>query len=87
MEETPQQNSIKRYITGFIISMIALVCIIFGGVALLALALIIILIGVIFIYDARKLTQKWFGFGDQNEATSGFKILGFIFAIIGAIIV
>ena len=50
------------------------------------IALIIILIGVIFIYDARKLTQKWFGFGDQNEATSGFKILGFIFAMIGAII-
>ena len=45
-----------------------------------------IYIGIIFIYDARKLTQKWFGFGDQNEATSGFKILGFIFAMIGAII-
>ncbi len=44
MEETQQQNSIKRYTTGFIISMIALVCIIFGGVALLGLLLIITLI-------------------------------------------
>ena len=58
-----------------------------GGEKMLKLiALIIILIGVIFIYDARKLTQKWFGFGDQNEATARFKILGFIFAIIGAVI-
>ncbi len=50
------------------------------------IALIIVLIGVIFIYDARLLSERWFGFGDQNEATSGLKILGFIFAIIGAII-
>ena len=48
-------------------------------------ALIIVLIGVIFIYDARILSEKWFGFGDQNQATAGLKILGFIFAIIGAI--
>ena len=51
------------------------------------IALIFILIGVTFIFDARLLCQKWFGFGDQNEATSGIKILGFIFAIIGAVII
>ena len=50
------------------------------------LALILILIGVTFVFDARMLSIKWFGFGDQNEATTGLKILGFIFAIIGAII-
>ncbi len=50
------------------------------------IALIIVLIGVIFIYDARLLSEKWFGFGDQNQATSGIKILGFIFSIIGTII-
>ena len=49
------------------------------------IALIIVLIGVVFIYDARLLSEKWFGFGDQNQATAGLKILGFIFAIIGAI--
>lgn len=38
------------------------------------------------IFDARVLTKKLFSFGDQNEATSGFKILGFIFSIIGALI-
>jgi len=50
------------------------------------IALIIILIGVIFIYDARILSEKWFGFGDQNQATAGLKILGFIFAIIGCFV-
>ena len=50
------------------------------------IAQIIILIGVVFIYDARMLTDRWFGFGDQNEACAGFKILGFIFTIIGAMI-
>ena len=51
------------------------------------IALIIVLVGVKYIFDARILTKKWFGFGDQNEATSGIKILGFIIAIIGAIII
>ena len=39
------------------------------------------------VFDARFLTQKFFGFGDQNEATAGFKILGFVVAIIGALII
>lgn len=50
------------------------------------IALIFILIGVTFIFDARLLCQKWFGFGDQNEATSGIKILGFLIVIISSII-
>ncbi len=48
--------------------------------------LIIILFGVIMIFDARNLTKKFFGFGDQNEGSSGLKILGFIIVIISAII-
>ena len=51
------------------------------------IAVIIVLIGVILIYDSRILTKKFFGFGDQNEATAGFKILGFVVAIIGALII
>ncbi len=47
---------------------------------------IIILIGVILIYDARIITKKLFGFGDQNEATSGLKILGTMLVAIGALI-
>lgn len=37
------------------------------------LALNLILTGVIFTYDARILSNRWFGFGDQNEATSRTK--------------
>ncbi len=49
---------------------------------------LIILVGVIFVYDARIITKKVFkNFGDQNEATSGFKILGAILSIAGAFIV
>ena len=47
---------------------------------------ILALIGVIMIYDARILTKKLFGFGDQNEATAGLKILGFIILIIAGLI-
>ena len=46
------------------------------------IAVLMILAGVILIYDARIITKKFFGFGDQNEATSGLKILGFFVVII-----
>lgn len=46
---------------------------------------IVLMMGVILIYDARPITKKIFGFGDQNDATTGLKILGFIFSIVGGI--
>ena len=55
-------------------------------IILKVLSIILVLIGVTFVYDARILSDYWFSFGDQNEATSGLKILGFLFAIIGGII-
>ena len=48
---------------------------------------LIVLLGVIFIYDARIISKKMFGFGDQNESTSGLKILGALLSIVGALIV
>lgn len=51
------------------------------------LGLLIVLVGVILIYDARIITKKFFGFGDQNEGTSGLKILGLAIAIIGGVII
>ena len=51
------------------------------------IALIMALLGVIMVYDARVITKKLFGFGDQNQAAWGLKILGFIIAIIGALII
>lgn len=58
-----------------------------GRIVLLIIGLLIAMLGVIMIFDARLLTQKFFGFGDQNEATAGFKIIGFVIAIIGGLIV
>lgn len=51
------------------------------------IGLLITLFGVILIYDARIITKKFFGFGDQNEGASGLKILGFLIVIIGGLIV
>ena len=48
---------------------------------------IILLLGVILIYDARIITKKAFKFGDQNEATSGFKILGVLISVVGGLII
>ena len=50
------------------------------------IGLLLILAGVIMIYDARILTKNLFSFGDQNEASTGLKILGFIISIIGALV-
>jgi len=58
-----------------------------GKIVLNLIGALILLVGVVLIYDARIITKKMFGFGDQNEATSGFKILGALFSVIGAIII
>lgn len=48
---------------------------------------IIVMLGVIMIYDARKQTKKWFSFHDQNEGSKWFKIGGFILSVIGILII
>ena len=58
-----------------------------GQIMLRLIGALILLAGVILIYDARIITKKVFGFGDQNEATDGFKILGVIIAVIGGFII
>ncbi len=50
------------------------------------IAILIILGGVVLIYDARPITKKNFSFGDQNDASMGLKITGFVFTIIGLIV-
>lgn len=56
-------------------------------VILIGIGIIIALLGTIMVFDARILTQKLFSFGDQNEATSGMKIIGFFLAIIGGLLI
>ena len=57
-----------------------------GQAVLILLGLTLALIGVILIYDARVITKKVFSFGDQNEASMGLKILGFILSMAGCFI-
>lgn len=51
------------------------------------IGIIITMLGVILIYDARPITKKIFGFGDQNEATLGLKLFGYLIAIIGMVLI
>ena len=46
------------------------------------IALLFAMLGVICIYDARKLAKKYFSFHDQNEGSKWFKIGGFIMIIV-----
>ncbi len=57
--------------------LINIICILIG--------MILAMLGVIMIYDARKQTKKWFSFHDQNEGAKWFKIAGFIITIVGFI--
>ena len=51
------------------------------------IALLLCLVGVVMVYDARVITKRLFGFGDQNQAAWGLKILGFIIAMIGCLLI
>lgn len=52
------------------------------------IGMIIACIGVICVYDARLLAKRFFDdFGEENEVTSGIKILGCILSIVGGLIV
>ncbi len=57
------------------------------GIVIDLIASVMVLLGVIMVYDARIITKKMFGFGDQNQAAWGLKILGFIITIIGALMI
>ncbi len=54
---------------------------------LFVLGIVLVMFGVILIYDARPITKKMFSFGDQNDATLGLKLVGFLFSVIGMILV
>ena len=48
----------------------------------------LLILGVMLAYDARRITRKFFnGLGDQNEGTLGFKIVGWLFCIVGGVII
>lgn len=51
------------------------------------IGMLIACLGVICVYDARLIAKKYFDFGNENEVSSGLKILGYIFSIAGGLIV
>lgn len=53
---------------------------------LLFIGILILVFGIKFIFDARPIVQKYFGFGDKNDATMGLKIFGAIFILVGGIL-
>ena len=57
------------------------------GLIINFVALLLCLVGVVMVYDARIITKRLFGFGDQNQAAWGLKILGFIISMIGCLII
>ena len=56
-------------------------------VVLKCIGAVIMAIAVICVYDARKLTKKFFGTSDVNSATKTLKIVGTLIFLIGAAIV
>lgn len=55
-------------------------------VFLLFIGMLAIVSGVKFIYDARPIVKKYFAFGQENDATLGIKLIGFLCSLIGFII-
>ena len=49
--------------------------------------LLFLALGVIMIYDARKISEKRFSFQDRNSSTKILKIAGLGISVLGAIIV
>ena len=47
---------------------------------------VIALVGCFLLFDSRRLVRKHFNFGEENDATKGMKVIGFILIIIGGLI-
>lgn len=54
------------------------------GNILNCIGFLIMAIGVVCVYDARKLTNKFFSSSDANTATRSFKIVGLFIFLIGS---
>lgn len=53
---------------------------------LLFIGIMALVFGIKFIYDARPIVKKYFGFGDKNDATLGLKMIGFALVTIGGLL-
>lgn len=55
------------------------------NIVLKIIVILLVLMGVILVYDARIITKKFFSFGDQNEGALGLKMFGFFLSILSGI--
>ena len=44
---------------------------------------LVMLMGSLVLFDSRRLVKKYFDFGEENNATTGMKILGFVVIVAG----
>ena len=44
---------------------------------------VIALVGVVCIFEGRQIVKKYFNFGEENLATAGMKLLGFLVTVVG----
>ncbi len=51
--------------------------------ALKIVGAVIALSGALMLFDARRLVKKYFDFGEENNATNGMKIVGFLVLVVG----
>lgn len=56
-------------------------------IIMILLSFIICAIGVTIIFDARRISAKFFSFSDKNEGSKTLKLIGFALSIIGALII
>ena len=56
-------------------------------VFMLFIGIIALVIGVKLIYDARPIAKTYFSYNDKNMAVGILKVLGFILAVIGVLLV
>ena len=59
-----------------------------GGVVMLlkTFGAILTLCGALVLFDARRLVKKYFDYGEENNATTGMKGLGFFVLAVGGIL-
>lgn len=56
-------------------------------IVLKLIGLVILAIGVVCVYDARKITKKFFSSSKINETTRSVKVVGFIVSVVGCVLV
>ncbi len=58
-----------------------------GKIVLKIIGLIIVSVGIVCVYDARRLTKRFFNKSDTNEVTEKMKKIGALVSIVGGVLV